>query len=330
MRRINELLSAIILTATIISFSGCAKDSSPDAEEIEMTREASIPEDAIKVTPGTDIYPVVIHSALWSAPIPMPGPVNTAGVEDAPVITPDGQTFIFFFTPEGNTAPEKQVLDGISGIWWCTKIGAVWQEPVRAHLADRGEFHLDGPFAVCGNMLWFGSIRAGNYNEIDIYTGELIDGEWRNWQNAGEQLNLEFGVGELYLTADGNSLYFGRTEGGFGQTDLWLTTRDSQEWSTPVNLGNKINSAGDESRPFISPDSSELWFTRMASSKGYMGPAIFRAVKTGHTWSEPEEIVSNYVGDPALDNDGNLYFTHLFYNAEGQKIEADIYVAYRR
>lgn len=92
MRGINKYLSAIILTATIMSFSGCAKDASPDPAEIEMTRQESISEDAVKVTPVTDIYPVAIHSDLWSAPVPMPGPVNTAGVEDAPVITPDGQT----------------------------------------------------------------------------------------------------------------------------------------------------------------------------------------------------------------------------------------------
>ena len=61
---------------------------------------------------------------------------------------------------------------------------------------------------------------------------------------------------------------------------------------------------------------------------GYRGPAIFRSIKSGGIWSDPEEIVSNYVGDPELDADGNLYFTHLFYDDADHKIEADIYVAY--
>ena len=98
----------------------------------------------------------------------------------------------------------------------------------------------------------------------------------------------------------------------------------------PVNLGAPVNTVGDESRPFISSDGRELWFTRMASGIGYAGPAILRSIRTGDTWSEPEEIVSNFVGDPGLDDDGNLYFTHLFYDAAGEKLEADIYVAYRR
>lgn len=298
--------------------------------ENNIQRETTIPENAVKMTPETDTYPPVIHSTEWSSPIPMSGPINTAGVEDAPVITSDGNTFIFFFTPDGNLPPQEQILDEVTGVWWCKWNGTNWTKPIRADLCNEGELHLDGPFAVQGNTLWFGSIRAGNYRDIDIYTAKLSIGEWLSWRNAGEQINLEFSVGENYLSADGNSMYFGKTGGGFGQNDLWLTEKDGASWSQPVNLGAPVNSANDESRPFISSDGSELWFTRMVSGKGYHGPAIFRSIKIGEIWSEPEEIVSNYVGDPGLDDNGNLYFTHLFFDNEGNKIEADIYVATHR
>lgn len=76
------------------------------------------------------------------------------------------------------------------------------------------------------------------------------------------------------------------------------------------------------------PDGNELWFTRSVSGMGYFGPAIFRSVRTGGVWGEPVETVSNHVGDPGIDAQGNLYLTHLFYSAEHNKIEADIYVAY--
>jgi len=41
-------------------------------------------------------------------------------------------------------------------------------------------------------------------------------------------------------------------------------------------------------------------------------------------------MVSHYVGDAAMDPDGNLYFTHHYINAGGATIETDIYVCYRR
>jgi len=329
MRNLSADLKSILLSAFVsiclFFISGCLPDAPP-----ETTREGSISDNAVKVTPQTDMYPPVLHASDWFDPIPMPGPVNTPGVEDAPVVTSDGDTFIFFFTSDGNVPAEKQILDGVTGVWWCGRNGADWTEPVRAHLGDPDTLHLDGPFAVQDTTLWFGSIREGNYRDIDIYTAELLEGEWINRQNAGEQINMEFNAGELYPTADGNFLYFGRAEGALGQNDLWLTTRRGKAWSEPVNLGTPVNTAGDESRPFISSDGSELWFTRMHSGRGYTGPAVFRSIKTGDIWSEPEEIVSNYAGDPGLDDQGNLYFTHLFYDAEGRKIEADIYVAYHR
>jgi hypothetical protein len=46
--------------------------------------------------------------------------------------------------------------------------------------------------------------------------------------------------------------------------------------------------------------------------------------------SEPEEIISNFAGDPGLDDEGNIYFTHHFFNEAMERIEADIYVAYRK
>ena len=47
----------------------------------------------------------------------MEGPVNTAGAEDSPFVTPDGQTLYFFFTPDVRVPAEQQLLDGVTGIW---------------------------------------------------------------------------------------------------------------------------------------------------------------------------------------------------------------------
>lgn len=45
----------------------------------------------IKMTPSDDAWPPVIAPG-WTQPVPLERPVNTAGAEDSPVITPDGQT----------------------------------------------------------------------------------------------------------------------------------------------------------------------------------------------------------------------------------------------
>lgn len=71
----------------------------------------------VKVTPTED-YWLPIMAAGWSHPEPLPFPMNTAGGEDFPFILPNGQTLYFFFTPDVNIPVEKQVSDGLTGIWF--------------------------------------------------------------------------------------------------------------------------------------------------------------------------------------------------------------------
>lgn len=81
---------------------------------------------------------------------------------------------------------------------------------------------LDGPFCIQGYTLWFGSFRVGNYGvDGDVYTAVLENGKWKNWQNAGQVLNEQYNIGELYTSTDGNIMYFHRIGyGDFGESDL--------------------------------------------------------------------------------------------------------------
>lgn len=115
----------------------------------------------------------------------------------------------------------------------------------------------------------------------------------------------------------------GRT-GGLGSFDIWVTIRNGDLWSDPVNI-QAVNSADMDGWPFVSSDGKELWFTRW-----YLGtPAIYRSLKSGGAWSEPQLILSQFAGESTLDDAGNIYFVHHFYE-DNVMIEADIYVAYKK
>ncbi len=297
-------------------------------QEKASNREKAIPKDAIKMSPETDFFPPIIHYDEWENPIPIGSPINTAGAEDSPFITPDGRTLFFFFTPDVNVPPEKQLIDGVTGIWWTRKVDGIWLEPERIVLSD--DVSLDGCPFVQGDTLWFCSIRKGNYGEVDLYTAKYVNGRWTSWKNAGEQLNLQYGVGEMHIGPDGTLYFSSSRQGGYGGKDLWMCKKDNNEWGKPINLGSNVNSDKNEDQPFITPDGKELWFTG-ESKLGYPGPAIFRCIKLKNgSWSQPEEIVSNFAGEPTLDSQGNIYFVHHYFNKEMKMIEADIYVAYRK
>lgn len=294
-----------------------------------VDRIASIPANATKMTPAQDTYKPVILSNLWEQPVQMPGPVNTAGAEDSPFITPDGNRFFFFFTPDVSVPVEKQLLDGVTGIWWMQKNGTSWTSPEKIILCD--DVSLDGAEFVQGNAMWFGSVRTGNMGEIDIYTATYAEGKWTDVTNAGRQLNVVYDIGEFHIAADGQTLYFhsGKINAG-DNMDIWVSQKTNDGWSTPVRVPT-VNTAANEGWPYVTPDGNELWFTRFGSPAGYQGPSIYRSVKLSNgSWGQPEEIVASFAGEPTLDSAGNIYFTHHYYSSDNKMIEADIYVAYKK
>ena len=286
-------------------------------------RLSAIPTGVVKQVPESDAYPPIMRSAEWSDPVPLPEPVNTAGAEDSPFLAPDGRLYVWF-TPSPAIPVEKQLLDGVTGIYVFSLNASGWSQPERVLLQGPGEVALDGCTFVGTDQLWFCTARAG-LEGLHWFMAELVDGEWRNWQLAEDHLPQDGQVGELHFSADGRTLLFhsDRPQGA-GGLDLWMATRDaSGTWSPSINLAD-VNTEADEGWPYLSPDSRELWFTRI-----YLGsPAIFRSFREGAGWSAPELIVERFAGEPTLDAQGNLYFTHHYFR-DGMMIEADIYLAER-
>jgi hypothetical protein len=219
---------------------------------------------------------------------------------------------------------QEQLLDGITGIWVSKKVDGVWQEATRVDLGT-GDVHLDGCPYASEEELWFCSARVGNYEGLDFWVATLSGDEVTDIRNVGEELNVEIEVGELHITANGNTIYFHSDRpGGMGGMDIWYTDKTDSGWSNPVNV-EQVNSPDSEGYPFISLDDQEMWINRW-----YMGtPGVFRSKLVDGEWSQPQLILSTFAGEPTLDSDGNIYFVHHFYE-DGVMIEADIYVAYRK
>lgn len=332
----KKIIYAIFLMSMLLLL-GCVSDENANGEKTnsknqikensgqEIARLSIIPSHAVKITPATDIYPPQMHSDDWKAPIPLDAAINTAGAEDSPFITPDGNELYFFFTPDPGIPAEKQLLDGVTGIYVSKKQeNGSWTEAKRVVLQDAGKLALDGCEFVLEDMMWFCSAREG-HTGINWFTAKYVNGKWQDWNYAGNAFKEGYEVGELHISANGNKLYYHSSRpGGRGGLDIWMTNKSNGEWQEPTNI-NAVNSANNEGWPFISQDGKELWFLRT-----YLGsPALFRSKNINGEWQAPELIISQFAGEPSLDSQGNLYFVHHFYK-DGKMLEADIYVAYRK
>jgi hypothetical protein len=297
----------------------------PAEEPAEQpSRHEELPPDISKRTPEGDMHPPVLYSFLWEDPVPLPGGVNTAGAEDSPFMAPGDETLYFFFTPDVRVPPEKQLLDGVTGIWVSRKVDGAWGEATMVPLGT-GDVHLDGAAYASEDELWFCSARVGNYEGLDFWVADIVGDGYTNIRNVGEELNVEVEVGELHITADGSRMYYhSMREDGLGGMDLWYIDREGDGWGEPVNVA-EVNTPDSEGYPYVSPDGRELWITRW-----YMGtPGIFRSKLVGDAWSEPRLILGTFAGEATFDAAGNLYFVHHYFE-DGQMIEADIYVSYRK
>lgn len=287
---------------------------------VHVDRESKIPEDAIKMTPETDNLPPVLHSDEYEEPEPLPYPVNTRGAEDSAFIMPDGNTLYIWFTPDPQVPVEDQIVDGVTGIYVSKKTADGWTQPERVYFQEPGKISLDGCLFIKDDKAWICSAREG-YEGMHWVTAKYRDETWQDWKVDDFEPGYE--VGELHIYGD--ELYFhSERTGGKGNHDLWMSKMEDNTWGEPVNI-KAVNSEETEGWPFITPDGKELWFTR--TYKGM--PAIFRSTRTDDSWQEPELILSQFAGEPTLDSQGNIYFTHHFYK-DGEMIEADYYIARKR
>jgi hypothetical protein len=255
------------------------------------------------------------YSEDYNDPVQLPYPINTAGAEDSAFIMPNGNELYFFFTPDVRIPAERQLLDGVTGIYYTKKINETWAKPQRIILQEANKLSLDGCEFVLENKMWFCSARE-EYEGINWFTAELINNQWQNWKF--EDFGID-SVGELHIV--NNKLYFHSDRAsGMGGLDIWVAEKINEKWQEPKNL-ESINTLGNEGWPFISVDENELWFSR--------DYGIWRAKRVNDSWSQPELMFSPLAGEVSLDNEGHIYFTHHFYK-NNTMIEADIYFASKK
>lgn len=99
-------------------------------------------------------------------------------------------------------------------------------------------------------------------------------------------------VGQPTLTENERILYFSADRhGGFGGNDIWVAMREStnQPFNRPMNLGEVINTPGDELFPFLRNDTT-LYFA--SDGHGGMGglDIFVTTIDTAGNWGTPQNL----------------------------------------
>jgi outer membrane protein OmpA-like peptidoglycan-associated protein/tetratricopeptide (TPR) repeat protein len=135
------------------------------------------------------------------------------------------------------------------------------------------KFH-DGPVTIStdGNTMYFSSdsFREGLFekdkvNKLklgknNLYVATKSGDSWTNIKPLPFN-SKDYSLSNPSLSRDGKILYFSSNmPGSLGGVDIWKVSVNGDSYGTPENLGNKVNTEGNESFPFIADDNSTLYF----------------------------------------------------------------------
>jgi hypothetical protein len=91
------------------------------------------------------------------------------------------------------------------------------------------------------------------------------------------------------LSADENMMIFASDrDGSLGGMDLFISRKVGDQWSAPENLGNNVNTPGNEFYPFL--DSDNNLFFSSDRLPGYGGYDIFTCKFNGSGWDKPVNL----------------------------------------
>ncbi len=140
-------------------------------------------------------------------------------------------------------------------------------------------------------FVFTGCNRNDGKGKCDLYISHRQAQGWSEPKNMGSPINTNALERQPSLSPDGKTLYFTSDRPGTdGLEDLWVSHFDGTNWSTPINLGDSINSHGIEWAPFIHPDGKTLYFV----SDGHFGLGgldIYKSTRLNDTtWSQVKNL----------------------------------------
>jgi outer membrane protein OmpA-like peptidoglycan-associated protein/Tfp pilus assembly protein PilF len=127
--------------------------------------------------------------------------------------------------------------------------------------------------------------------DCDLYFSTInSDGSWGHPLKLHPAINSEkSSEKQPSISPDGQMLYFvSNRPGGLGGFDIWVSVKNPNGvWGNAVNLGQPVNSPGNEQSPFIHFDNKTLYFSSN-DHIGMGGQDIFVSHLTDSgKWSEP-------------------------------------------
>lgn len=261
--------------------------------------------------------------------------VNSDFSELNPLLSPDGKTLYF----SRKNHPEN--MGGVTDkedIWY-SELGPDGKWSLAKNMGP--DFNNENPnFINAISATPDGKsviILLGNkYQEkgkmvAGVSVSDNLNGNWSTPKPLNIENDYNFNEKANYFMANTRKalLMSVEREDSRGDRDLYVSFQQNDSlWSEPLNLGDIINTAGEESAPFLASDNVTLYFSSNGFS-GFGGSDVYMTKRLDDTWtnwSDPENM-----GPDINTKLNDLFFNipstseYAYYSREVSVDNADVY-----
>ncbi len=203
---------------------------------------------------GLEILTSKFENRNWTTPVLAEFSKSYGGrIQDfGPLVSPDGMKLFFV---SGRPISGTTIKD--DDIWVMDKTENGWGTPQNLGYPVNTSNHEYMPAVSSDGTLYFSLLG-------DLYCSRLTAGKYSTPAKLPYPINMPgYDENNPFIAPDGNLLLFASERpGGFGGYDIYCSKKNNGVWSTPKNLGPKVNSDIWETAPTLSPDGKTLYFNR--------------------------------------------------------------------
>lgn len=269
--------------------------------------------------------------------------VNTEHDEFAPMLSPNYNDRLYFSSIRpgniGNPKKENGRTDERFGqypsdMFNCQITNGIWGniQPMHYLLNSPNHEVLLG-FNSDGNALYYFKGRNLRSGQIIVDTFKRVEERLVSSTPLQVPMNTINGDNSPFFYNDTLLFFASSRIGGYGGSDIYKTSLRNGRWSAPVNLGPDINTAYDETTPFMARDGHTLFYSSNDSKKSIGGLDIFKSfyVEGTKRWTKALNMgmpINSSADDDyfKISGDGfTAFFASARKDGAGQR---DIYITY--
>jgi outer membrane protein OmpA-like peptidoglycan-associated protein len=231
--------------------------------------------------------------------------INSPYDEQNPVLSPDGKALYFTIAKHPQNVGGKNDL---GDIWVSIFLNGQWQSPTHGGSAINNEnYNAVLGFSDVGDLYLWGHYAKGVVTTQGISVSQKNENDWSAPQNISIPYFLNRSPNTSgFINRSANIFVFSaESYNTLGGEDIYVSFKNDNKWSEPLNLGKNINTPFQEMTPTLSEDGHTLYFA--SNGRGGLGSFdLFVSNRLDESWEKWSTPIG--LGEQVNSESRELYF----------------------